>query len=59
MFPCVTDLAFYSSKTRPAWAQRLEPRENSSIDSVINAHAGQRNTSGELAAHNLLAILRM
>lgn len=30
----------------------------SSIDCVVNAHAGERPTAGELAAHNLLVIVR-
>jgi hypothetical protein len=28
------------------------------IDAVVNAHAGERMTSGECAVHNLLAIVR-
>ncbi len=59
-FPCAADLAFYESKRTPRWALPLvKPSAlGSSIDSCVNAHGGFRYTSGELAAHNLLAIVR-
>lgn len=59
MFPNSTDLAFYSSKTRPAWAARLSPQvPATSIDSVVNSHGGVRHTSGEVAAYNLMQFIR-
>jgi hypothetical protein len=59
-FPSSTDLAFYQCKQRlPRWAQPLLKRsETASIDLCVNAHAGIRSSAGEMAAHNLLAILR-
>lgn len=61
VFPCHSDLAFFNSKRTPRWAHRFAPNRDlgvPQIDLVINAHAGLRPTSGEVAAHNLLAILR-
>ena len=65
-FPTRTDLEFYRSKQPvPAWAQKIEPPPKmphvdpvAPIDTIIAAHAGIRSSSGELAAYNLLAIVR-
>lgn len=63
-FPGLVDLSFYRHKQPlPAWAAGLEDRPTyydppSEIDVVVNAHAGVKHTSGEMAVHNLLAILR-
>jgi len=56
-FPCHADLAFFNSKRTPLWALPFVPNRNLAapqIDLVINAHAGLRHTSGEIAAQNLL-----
>jgi hypothetical protein len=67
-FPTETDLRFYESKRVPQWAaplikargKRLPGAETplALIDDVVNAHAGERITSGECAAHNLLSLAR-
>jgi len=68
-FPTETDLRFHESLHRPAWASLLIDARNKRkwppaaelptlIESVVNAHAGIRLSSGECAAHNLLAIVR-
>lgn len=60
-FPCKSDLEFYQSKRTPAWAKRIEKPPASistAIDTCVNAHAGFRYTKGELAAHNLLTLIR-
>lgn len=53
-FPCAADLTF-QARHLPRWANALP--QATTIDSVINAHAQARLTRGELAAHNLLAIV--
>jgi hypothetical protein len=63
-FPCLADLSFYRHRQPlPTWALGLEQRPTyyeptAEIDIVVNAHAGIRHTNGEVAVHNLLAILR-
>jgi len=67
-FPTYTDLEFYRSRQPlPSWVRKLKkPRPTSTmvetavdmIDTVVRAHAGIQPSSGELAAHNLQAILR-
>lgn len=66
-FPTLTDVEFYRSRQEPpAWVVRLmqDPKhkwakaEVSLIDLVVDSHAGVRSTAGEIAASNLLAILR-
>jgi hypothetical protein len=63
-FPTLSDLEFYQSKQKlPAWAGKLKSRPQSRfthelIDYVVNSHAGNRPSSGELAAGNLLSIVR-
>jgi hypothetical protein len=65
-FPTQTDLAFYRSKLEmPGWARALntkpqvgQPSPIVMIDLVVNAHAGVRPTSGEIAVSNLLGILK-
>lgn len=68
-FPCEADLAYYNAKTEPLWAINLretraargsswrKPNAAELLDHAINAHTGKRITNGELAAHNLLAII--
>jgi hypothetical protein len=66
-FPTETDLRFYEAKHVPRWAAPLikarAKRPGAEllpalIDDVVNAHAGERLTSGECAVHNLLTIVR-
>lgn len=65
-FPTRTDLEFYRSKQPvPAWVQKIDPQPKmpfseptALIDVVIAAHARIRPSSGEMAADNLLAIVR-
>jgi hypothetical protein len=68
MFPSVADAVFFQSRQPvPAWVDRVyckakrERRETeywSSLDNVINAHAGIKTTASENAAYNLLVIVR-
>jgi hypothetical protein len=64
MFPTQTDLEFFESKRRPAWAARirrsvtLTQRDPALIDRVVNAHAGVRfATSTECETHNMCAFV--
>lgn len=62
-FPLAIDLQFFQSKQDlPAWASpfanRVTRQSHALIDDVVNAHAGLRQTAGELAAGNLLSIVR-
>jgi hypothetical protein len=66
-FPTETDLRFYEAKHVPRWAAPLikarAKRPGAEllpalIDDVVNAHGGERMTSGECAVHNLLGIVR-
>jgi len=65
-FPTQTDVAFYRAKQEhalPGWARKLVAEQRGPtpvllIDLAVNAHAGIRFTSGQLAASNLLSILR-
>ena len=62
-FPIAADVEFFQSRQRvPTWACRLqakrEPHYFASIDNVVNAHAEIRSTAGEMAAHNLLVLVR-
>lgn len=69
-FPAQADVDFYRAMQKvPGWILTLtaerEKKQNvlgwerhALIDIVVNAHSGQRPTSGECAAHNLLAIVR-
>lgn len=63
-FPTRTDLEFFQSRQRlPGWIGRIVtksqlPPPHALIDDVVNAHAGVRVTSGEVAVHNLLSIIR-
>ena len=71
-FPIQIDLEFHLSKQAlPVWAQKVQAAQDakakrapwsadcaSTIDIIVNAHAGVRHSSGEMAAHNLLAIVR-
>lgn len=62
LFPTHADLAFYQARQElPQWAAALaKPAvvHVDIIDHVVNAHASVRPTSGELAAHNLMALVR-
>lgn len=62
-FPLAIDLQFFQSKQDlPAWASLFATRgtrqSHALIDDVVNAHAGLRPTAGEVAAGNLLSIVR-
>lgn len=62
-FPRAIDAQFFQSKqVLPAWARRFAARNarpaHALIDDVVNAHAGLRPTAGEVAAGNLLSIVR-
>lgn len=66
-FPTETDLRFYESKRVPQWAaplvraraKRYGAEELPAlIDDVVNAHGGERMTSGQCAVHDLLTIVR-
>lgn len=71
-FPIQIDLEFHLSKqVLPVWAQKVQAAQDakvkrapwnadaaSTIDIIVNAHAGVRSSKGEMAAHNLLAIVR-
>jgi hypothetical protein len=62
-FPIIADLEFFQSTQRvPAWANRIQAKREighfASIDNVISAHAGVRDTPGEMSAHNLLVLVR-
>jgi hypothetical protein len=63
-FPREVDLQFFRSKQAlPAWARPFAMRDKRSlghalIDDVVNAHACWRPTAGEVAASNLLSIVR-
>ena len=68
-FPNRTDLEFFQSRQRlPRWTSRIQIKSGDAayqsersrvlIDDVVNAHAKIQSTSGELAAHNLLVLVR-
>jgi hypothetical protein len=62
-FPIAADVEFFQSRQRvPAWASRIQAKRDpgyfASIDNVVNAHAGARDTAGEQAAHNMLVLVR-
>jgi len=64
-FPTKADVAFYRAKQlhgMPAWVRKIEepggPSPALLIDVAINAHAGRHPTPGELAARNLLMLVR-
>jgi hypothetical protein len=68
-FPTRTDLEFFQSRQRPpSWTSRIpvktgdrafqNDRLRTIIDDVVNAHAGVRPTSGEVAVHNLIVLVR-
>ena len=70
-FPTRADLEFFQSRQRlPGWTSRIAVKsgdrahqatrvaQHAKIDDVVNAHAGARDTSGEVAAHNLLVIVQ-
>ena len=50
---------FWTARNQPKWANLVKASLPSpSIDRLVNGHAGIRLTDGEMAANNLLAILR-
>lgn len=58
-FPNSADFAFYQSRQRaPQWAEQWVLRSRVEVDSVVNAHACIRPTSGEVAAQNLMLLIR-
>jgi hypothetical protein len=62
-FPRAIDVQFFQSKQPlPAWARpfatRVSRPAHAIIDDVVNAHACLRPTAGEVAASNLLSIVR-
>jgi hypothetical protein len=62
-FPRAIDVQFFQSKqVLPAWARRFATKvsrpAHALIDDVVNAHACLRPTAGEVAALNLLSIVR-
>lgn len=65
-FPAHIDVEFYQSKHElPEWAHKLVAKRKDErwalcamIDVVVNVHGGQKSTSGEMAAHSLMAIVR-
>ena len=56
-FPTKTDLAFYQDQMTPGWGRRFRSA-GSLIDQCVNDHAQVRWTHGELAAFNLMQLVR-
>lgn len=67
-FPTESDVAFFEAKRAPDWVLLMRERKTGTwcnrgnpsdlINACVNAHAGIRPTKGELAAHNLMAIVK-
>ena len=57
MKPTFADLAFYQSKTTPAWARGVRSPVLVNVDSVVNARAGLREA--DFTAGNLMNLLRL
>jgi hypothetical protein len=59
IFPSAADFRFWQAKqAAPSWASRFTEKVVPDVDGCVNAHTGAKVTSGELAAQNLLALLR-
>lgn len=62
-FPSLADLEFYkATRPFPAWVATVErhhpPNLGEAIEHCVNSHGGLESTDGELAAMNLIEILR-
>jgi len=59
--PTPADLIFYRLKTVPKWADGVKERCKTTIDEVVNSHAGIRSDTYDkhFDKHNLIVLLQM